>query len=102
MTWDESEHPRDELGKFTYKGGGDDDKEENKENKKNSQERKKESNKQYNFDTPFKLNAEYTETRGQTPAEILLGTSTTNKQEKTQERINGLSCRNLSCVFICI
>ena len=22
MTWDESEHPRDEDGKFTYKNGG--------------------------------------------------------------------------------
>lgn len=77
MTWDESEHPRDEKGKFTFKNGGCDNEENYNDN--NIQ--------------PFKLGVEYNvynNSKANSPAEILLGNSTTHEQIETQKERNRL------------
>lgn len=76
MNWDESKHPRDEDGKFAFKGG--DGQKESKE--KNLKEKKNQEIK------PFKLGVEFNDfKKTQTPAEILLGNSKTAKEKQIQK-----------------
>lgn len=76
MSWDESKHPRDEDGKFAFKGG--DGQKESKE--KNLKEKKNQEIK------PFKLGVEFNDfKKTQTPAEILLGNSKTAKEKQVQK-----------------
>ena len=76
MTFNEQDHPRDEMGKFTFKNGG-----EEKENNTNEKQNQKM--------TPFKLGAEINvyknETLDKTPAEILYGKSENTEQQKQAE-----------------
>ena len=74
MTFNEQDHPRDEMGKFTFKNGT----EEKNTNEKQNQKM-----------TPFKLGAEINvyknETLDKTPAEILYGKSENTEQQKQAE-----------------
>ncbi len=76
MTFNEQDHPRDEMGKFTFKNGG-----EENTNKKNEKQNQKM--------TPFKLGAEINvyknETLDETPVEILYGKSKNTEQQEQAE-----------------
>ncbi len=94
MSWDEAEHPRDKIGRFTFKNGGADEKESKGKGKESKE------NKNYSM-SPFRLGAEITVYKGKdtkenstsenietkTPAEILYGKS--KNQEKQQKEENG-------------
>ena len=74
MTFNEQDHPRDEMGKFTFKNGGGEKDTNEKQNQKM---------------TPFKLGAEINvyknETLDETPVEILYGKSKNTEQQKQAE-----------------
>ena len=76
MTFNEQDHPRDEMGKFTFKNGG-----EEKENNTNEKQNQKM--------TPFKLGAEINvyknEPLDKTPVEILYGKSKNTEEQKQAE-----------------
>ena len=76
MTFNEQDHPRDEMGKFTFKNGG--------------EEKEKDTNEKQNQKmTPFKLGAEINvyknETLDKTPVEILYGKSKNTEEQKQAE-----------------
>ena len=74
MTFNEQDHPRDKMGKFTFKNGT----EEKDTNEKQNQKM-----------TPFKLGAEINvyknETLDETPVEILYGKSKNTEEQKQAE-----------------
>ena len=94
MSWDESEHPRDEIGRFTFKNGGEEEDEKNEKEKKGGNEQQKErKNNQNDFSNmkPFKLGAEYNDIRTETPTEVLYGkNSKTTKDKAIQKERNSL------------
>lgn len=76
MNWDESKHPREEDGKFAFKGG---------DGQKESKEKKLKEKKNQKI-KPFKLGVEFNDfKKTQTPAEILLGNSKTAKEKQIQK-----------------
>ena len=97
MTWDESEHPRDEIGRFTFKNGGEEEgkekQEEGKTKKENDNKPKKEKNKQNDFSNiePFKLGVQYNDVRIESPKEILYGANS-----KTSKDISIKNERNMA------
>ena len=54
MSWDESEHPHDTIGRFTFKNGG-----ENTDESKEENQNKDSKNQKSNYMTPFKLGVEH-------------------------------------------
>ena len=92
MTWDESEHPRDDEGKFTFKNGGEDDDEEKQKKGEKKKGEKIETNQDGFSDIkPFKLGAQYNDIRVETPAEVLYGkNSKTSKDNSIQKERNRL------------
>jgi hypothetical protein len=93
MTWDESEHPRDEIGRFAFKNGGENE-EENKKEKKGDNNKKQKEGKKQNISSDkvlFKLGAEYNDVRTHTPTEALYGASSqTVKDTLNQKERNKL------------
>lgn len=69
MTWNESDHPRDELGRFTYSGGR-----QNNEGEKN-----------YQYGDMFKLSAEIFDNYKELPKDILYKSDRIAKEQKIKE-----------------
>ena len=94
IVWNELEHPRDEIGRFAFKNGGENEEENKKEKKGDNNKKEKEGkNKQDNFSNmkPFKLGAQFDDIRTQTPAEVLYGNnSKTSKDASNQKERNKL------------
>ena len=90
MSWDESEHPRDSIGRFTFKNGGEDTNENKEEN-----QNKDKKNQKNDYMTPFKLGVEYNETKPtlpdiknskESPADILYKNGATQKENANKKQ----------------